>query len=173
MAAVQYFTRNNQPKTHGGDGGRWHRPHDRARTFGERDGNDEGDEDDDDEYNEDGDIPDKPFDFFLATTNQKQAGLTEGGWDRPHNRARTLGECDGNKEGNKDEDKEYGEDGDIPDDYDKYAGGHQTTKNYTTTNQKHAGLTGERRDMRRNWQGVRWEHKLIVFWQLIWDSVKN
>jgi hypothetical protein len=34
-------------------------------------------------------------------------GLTEGGWDRPHNRARTLGECDGNNEGNKDDDKEY------------------------------------------------------------------
>jgi hypothetical protein len=31
-----------------------------------------------------------------ATTNQKHAGMTEGGWDRPHNRARTLGERDGN-----------------------------------------------------------------------------
>jgi hypothetical protein len=99
--------------------------------------------------------------------------LTEGGWDRPHNRARTLGECAGNDEGNKYDDKEYSKDGDIPGDYDKYAGGCQTTKNYTTTNQKHAGLTGERQDMRRNRQGVRWERKLIVFWQLIWDSVKN
>ncbi len=97
----------------------------------------------------------------------------EGGWDRPHNRARTLGECDGNDEGNKDDDKEYGKDGDIPDDYDKYAGGRQTTKNYTTTNQKYAGSMGERHDMRRNRQGVRWERKLIVFWQSIWDSVKN
>jgi hypothetical protein len=111
--------------------------------------------------------------FFHATTNQKHAGLTAGGWDRPHNRARTLGECDGNDKGNRDDDKEYGEDGDIPDDYNKYAGGRQTTKNYTTTNQKHAGLMGERQDMRRNWQEVRWERKLIVFWQLIWDSVKN
>ncbi len=99
--------------------------------------------------------------------------MTEGGWDRPHNHARTLGECDGNNEGNKDDDKEYSKDGDIPDDYDKYAGGHQTTKNYTTTNQKHAGLMGERQDMRRNRQGVRWERKLIVFWQSMWDSVKN
>ncbi len=89
MATVRYFTRNNQPKTRGRDGGGWHRPHDRARMFGERDGNDEGDEDDDDKYGKDGDIPDKPFDFFHATTNQKHAGLTEGGWDRPHNRART------------------------------------------------------------------------------------
>jgi hypothetical protein len=97
----------------------------------------------------------------------------EGGWDRPHNRARTLGEYDGNNKGNKDDDKEYGKDGDIPDDYDKYASGCQTTENYTTTNQKYAGLTGERRDMRRNRQGVRWERKLTVFWQLIWDSVKN
>ncbi len=61
--------------------------------------------------------------------------MTEGGWDRPHNRAGTLGECDSNDEGNKDDDKEYGKDGDIPEDYDKYAGGQQTTKNYTTTNQ--------------------------------------
>jgi hypothetical protein len=53
----------------------------------------------------------------------------EGGWERPHNRARTLGECDGNDEGNKDDDKEYGKDGNIPDDDDKYAGGRQTTKN--------------------------------------------
>jgi hypothetical protein len=173
MAAVQYFTRNNQPKTRGRDGGGWHRPHDRARMFGVHDGNNEGKEDDDNKYGKDGDIPDKPFNFFQATTNQKHMGVTEGGWDRLHNRARTLGECDGNNNGNKDEDKEYGKDGDIPDNYDKYAGGCQMTKNYTTTNQKHAGLMGERQDMRRNWQGVRWERKLIVFWQLIWDSIKN
>jgi hypothetical protein len=166
-------THNNQPKTRGHDGGGWHRPHDRARTFGKCDGNNEGDKDDDDKYSKDGNIPDKPFDFFHATTNQKHTGLTERGWDRPHNRARTLGECDGNDEGNKDDDKEYVEDGNIPDDYDKDTGGRQMTKNYTTTNQKHASLMGERRDMRHNWQGVRWEHKLIVFWQSIWDSVKN
>ena len=75
--------------------GGWDRPHNRARSLGERDGNEEGDEDDDDEYGEDGDIPDEPFDFFHATTNQKHAGVTEGGWDRPHDRARTLGERDG------------------------------------------------------------------------------
>ena len=92
-----------------------------------------------------------PFDFFHTTTNQKPAGVTEGGWDRPHDRARTLGECDGNDKGNKDDDKEYGKDGDIPNDYDKYAGGRQMTKKYTTTNQKHAGSMGERRDMRHNW----------------------
>ncbi len=34
------------------------------RTFGERDGNDEGNEDDDDEYGKDGNIPNKPFDCF-------------------------------------------------------------------------------------------------------------
>ncbi len=141
--------------------------------FGERDGNNEGNKDDNDKYGKDGNILDKLFVFFHATTNQKHAGLTEGGWDRLHNRARTLGECDGNDEGKKDDDKEYGEDGNIPDNYDKYADGRQTTKNYTTTNQKHAGSTGERRDMRRNRQGVRWERKLIVFWQWIWDSVQN
>ncbi len=100
-------------------------------------------------------------------------GVTEGGWDRLHNRARTLGECDGNNEGNNNDDKVYGKDGDIPNDYKKYAGGRQTTKNYTTTNQKHAGSMGERQDMRRNRQGVRWERKLIVFWLSIWDSLKN
>ncbi len=51
--------------------GGWDRPYDRARTFGERDGNDEGDEDDDDEYSEDGLMPDEPFDFFHATTNNQ------------------------------------------------------------------------------------------------------
>jgi hypothetical protein len=49
----------------------------------------------------------------------------EGGWDRPRNRARTLGERDGNDEplaeGNKDDDNEYGKDGDIPNDDNKYA----------------------------------------------------
>ncbi len=131
MAAVRYFTRNNQPKTRGRDGGGWHRLHDRARTFGEHDGNDEGNNVDDDKYGKYGDIPDEPFDFFHVTTNQKHAGVTEGGWDRPHNRARTLGECDGNDEGNKDDNKEYGEDGNIPNDYDKYAGGRQMTKKIT------------------------------------------
>jgi hypothetical protein len=97
----------------------------------------------------------------------------EGGWDRLHNHARTLRECDGNDEGNKDDNKVDGEDVNIPDDYDKYAGGCQTTQNYTTTNQKHSSSIGERRNMRRNRQGVRWECKLIVVWQWIWDSVKN
>ncbi len=147
MAAVRYFTRNNQPKTRGRDEGGWHRPHDHARTFGERDGNEEGNEDDDDEYGKDGDIPDKPFVFFHATTNQKHAGLMEGGWDRPHNCARTLGECDGNNEGNKDDDKEYGKDGNIPDDYDKFSGSRQTKKITQQPTKKHASLTGERQDM--------------------------
>ncbi len=65
----------------------------------------------------------------------------EGGWDRPHDRARILGERDGNDEGDEDDD-EYGKDGDIPDDDDEYASGRQTMKNYTTTNLKHVGLTG-------------------------------
>ncbi len=168
MAAIWCFTCNNQLKTHGHDGGGWHRPHDHARTFGECNGNDKGKEDDNDKYGKDGNIPDEPFDFFHATTNQKHAG-----WDRLHNCARTLGECDGNDEGNKDDNKEYSKDGNILNDYNKYAGGRQMTKNYTKTSQKHASLTGERRDMRHNQQGVWWERKLIVFWQLIWDSVKN
>ncbi len=41
--------------------------------------------------------------------------MTEGGWDRPHDRARSLGERDGNDEGNEDDDDKYGKDGDIPD----------------------------------------------------------
>ncbi len=51
--------------------------------------------------------------------------MTEGGWDRPHDRARTLGEHDGNNkpfaEGNEDDDNEYGKDGNIPDNDDEYA----------------------------------------------------
>ncbi len=48
----------------------------------------------------------------------------EGGWDRPRNRVRTLGEHDGNDEplaeGNDDDDNKYGEDGNIPNDDDEY-----------------------------------------------------
>jgi hypothetical protein len=50
--------------------------------------------------------------FCHATTNQKHAGVTEGGWDRSCDRARTLGECDGNgkplAEGNEDDNNKYG-----------------------------------------------------------------
>jgi hypothetical protein len=30
-----------------------------------------------------------PFNILHATTNQKQVGMMEGGWDRPRDRART------------------------------------------------------------------------------------
>ncbi len=63
--------------------------------------------------------------FCHATTNQKHAGVMEGGWDRPPDRVRTLGERDGNDkplaEGNKDDDDKYGEDSDIPDNGNEYA----------------------------------------------------
>ncbi len=46
--------------------------------------------------------------------------MTEGGWDRPRDRARTLRERDDNDEplaeGNDDDEDEYDEDGNIPDD---------------------------------------------------------
>ncbi len=68
-----------------------------------------------------------PFDNLHATTNQKHAGMMEGGWDRPRDRTRTLGEHDGNNkplaEGNEDDNNEYGKDADIPDDDDEYAVG--------------------------------------------------
>ena len=51
--------------------------------------------------------------------------MTEGGWDRPRDYARMLGERDGNgeplAEGDEDDDDKYGKNGDIPDDDDKYA----------------------------------------------------
>jgi hypothetical protein len=47
----------------------------------------------------------------------------EGGWGRLHDRARTLGEHDGNEEGDKDNNEEYGKDGNIPNNDDKYAVG--------------------------------------------------
>ncbi len=65
-----------------------------------------------------------PFDNLHATTNQKHAGVMEGGWDRPRDRARTLGERDGNNkpltENDEEDDNEYGKDGDIPSDDDEY-----------------------------------------------------
>jgi hypothetical protein len=66
-----------------------------------------------------------PFDILHATTNQKQAGVMEGGWDRLRDLARTLRERDGNDEplaeGDDDDDDEYNEDGNIPNDDAKYA----------------------------------------------------
>ncbi len=58
--------------------------------------------------------------FCHPTTNQeKQAGVMEGGWDRPRDRAMTLREHDGNDkplaEGDDEDDDEYDEDGNIPD----------------------------------------------------------
>jgi hypothetical protein len=54
-------------------------------------------------------------------------GGTEGGWDRPRDRARTLGEHDGNDEplaeGDKDNVNEYGKDCHIPNDKDEYTVG--------------------------------------------------
>ncbi len=51
----------------------------------------------------------------------------EGGWDRPRNRARTLGERDDNNEplaeGNKDNDNKYSKGGNFSDDDDEYAVG--------------------------------------------------
>jgi hypothetical protein len=45
--------------------------------------------------------------------------MTDGGWDSPCDRARTLEERDGNDdplaEGNEDNDDKYGKDGNIPD----------------------------------------------------------
>ncbi len=46
-----------------------------------------------------------------------------------------------------------------------------TNKN-ATTNHKHAGLTGKRWDMRRDWQGARGERDLIVLGQSSWDIVR-
>ncbi len=122
--------------------GGWDRPRDRARMLGGPNGNNKGNEDDDDKYGKDGDISDEPFDFFHAATNQKHAGVMEGGWDRPHDRARTLGERDGNDEGNEDDYDEYGKDGNIPDDEDKYASGRQTTKKIHNNQPKTCGLDG-------------------------------
>ncbi len=51
--------------------------------------------------------------------------MTEGGWDRPRDRARTFWERDGNSkplaEGNDDDNDKYDEDGDFPIDNNEYA----------------------------------------------------
>ncbi len=63
-----------------------------------------------------------PFDILQATTNQKQAGMMEEGWDRLHNHARMLRDPDGNDEplaeGNNDDNynDEYDKDGYTPHD---------------------------------------------------------
>jgi hypothetical protein len=53
--------------------------------------------------------------------------MTEGGWDRPRDHLRTLGERDGNDEplaeGDEEDDDEYGKEGNIPNDNDEYAVG--------------------------------------------------
>ncbi len=59
------------------------------------------------------------FDILFATTNQKHVGVTEGGWDRLRDRARTLGERDGNgkplaKGDDDNSNYEYGDDGKVP-----------------------------------------------------------
>ncbi len=63
--------------------------------------------------------------FCHATTNQKHAHVTEGGWDRLHDHVRMLGERDGNDkplaESNKDDNGKYGKDGNILNDNDNYA----------------------------------------------------
>ncbi len=59
--------------------GGWDRLHDRARTFGERDGNNEGDKDDDDKYGKDGNNPNEPFDFFSRNNQPKTRGRDGGG----------------------------------------------------------------------------------------------
>ncbi len=73
-------------------------------------------------YNEDLRWP--PFYILHVTTNEKHAGMTEGGWDRPRDHARTLGEHNGNDrplaEGGDDEDNKYGKDSNIPDDDNKH-----------------------------------------------------
>ncbi len=81
MAAVQYFFHSTTNQKHAGvtEGGS-DRPHNRARTFREHNGNNEGNEYDNNEYGKDRDIPEKPFDFFHAITNQKHAGVMEEEW---------------------------------------------------------------------------------------------
>ncbi len=68
-----------------------------------------------------------PSNILHATTDQKQAGMTEEGWDKPRDRARMLRECDDNEEplaeGNNNDDDEYNKDSNIPKDEDKYAVG--------------------------------------------------
>ncbi len=58
--------------------GGWDRPHDSARTLGEHDGNDKGNKDDDDKYGKDGNISDKPLEFFLRNNQPKTRG--HDGW---------------------------------------------------------------------------------------------
>ncbi len=96
-----------------------------------------------------------PFDILHATTNQKQAGVTEGGWDRPRNHARTLREHDGNNEllaeGNDEDNDKYNEDGDIPNVNDEYAVGltvSTSPSTRATTSMKPSALPPHERALR-------------------------
>jgi hypothetical protein len=55
--------------------------------------------------------------------------------------------------------------------YTSALGSRQTTNKNATTNQKHAGSTGERWDMRRNRRGAQGEHDLIILGRLSWNIV--
>ncbi len=68
-----------------------------------------------------------PYNILHATTNQKQAGVMEGGWDRPRNHAGILWEHDGNNEplaeGDNNDNNKYNNDGKIPNNNNEYAVG--------------------------------------------------
>jgi hypothetical protein len=85
------------------------------------------------------------LDILHTTTNQKQAWVMEGGWDWPHNRARTLREHDGNDkplaEGKDDDNDEYDKDGNIPNDNDKYAVGLMVSTSPLMGNNKYETLS--------------------------------
>jgi hypothetical protein len=49
--------------------------------------------------------------------------------------------------------------------YTSALGSHHTTNKNATTNQKHAGLMGERWDMRRDWRGAWGKCNLIILGQ--------
>jgi hypothetical protein len=57
--------------------------------------------------------------------------------------------------------------------YTSALGGCQTTNKNATTNQKHAGSTGERWGMRYNQRGAQGEQDLIILGQSSWDIVTN
>ncbi len=66
------MSRNNQPKTHGRDGGGRDRPCDHARTLGERDGNNkplaEGNDVDNDEYGKNSNNPGNDNKYVLRAS---------------------------------------------------------------------------------------------------------
>jgi hypothetical protein len=95
--------------------------------------------------------------------------MTEGGWDRPRDHARTLKECDGNDkplaEGNDNNNNKYDEYGDIPNNNEEYAVGLTvltSPSTRATTSMKHSALPPRKPALRVSGQACPHAESIIL-----------